>query len=133
MRLNEVFEAAFSGKECEWRFKGSKSPQWFGLDVKICEFDTASYEYRIKPFPTKRLIRADELPPVFWVRPESVERWSLVIEVDGEDLTTLTVTNDLKVYAAVGNIARIANANVPSAWSPDRKEVKSFYIEEESK
>lgn len=83
------------------------------------------YVHRIKPkpLPSKRLIRADELPAVFWVRECGATGWNIVNYVNGEALRVFS-RNDTSIKKLAETIA---------VWSPDRKEVRSFYVEEETK
>jgi hypothetical protein len=82
--------------------------------------NAAYLEWRIKPTPKKRLMRPEDFPVVFWVQGNGSECWGLCTFVGPTGLRT---SNDplLWPYEVLGR---------SWVWSPDRKEIKSFFVEE---
>lgn len=112
-----VIQAHKEGKEIQ--FKG-ESDSWLDVTVATPNWNFYDRVYRVKPTPTKRLMRMDDLPAVFWVRCKGVSTWFLATEVCGNTLCTVQGPDlDLKDH-------EIANFE----WSPDRKTVHSFEVEE---
>lgn len=78
---------------------------------------------RIKPEKKKRLLKVEELPPVFWVRQRrKVYAWELCVGFEiGQRAMKLG-------WGYVVNFNETALEHFE--WSPDRKEVRSFEVEE---
>ena len=68
----------------------------------------------------KRLITGDEFPPVAWVRIPGFNGWFLICGIDTD--------NGLLVGTSYYPIDYLATAE--AVWSPDRKEIRSFWVEE---
>lgn len=91
----------------------------------ILELFKNGYDLRVKPAPTKRLIRADEMGNVIWFRvKDGTDTWHQIVFV-----------SELGYISGVNGISKYWSGveNDFDAWSPDRKEVKSFYTEEDTK
>lgn len=102
--------------------------------------DYSSWYWRIKPEPRKRLIKPEELPPVFWVRDSEKKAWLLVTFVSDEMISGVA----LAILEPHTYLWSVCAANLPAMpsirwdspsletweWSPDRKQVNSFWVEE---
>lgn len=74
---------------------------------------------RIKPTSTKRPMRIDELPALFWVRYKTEKDWELPWKV-----------NDDFIFIKEGCVSPLGYKNGSWEWSPDRKTVHSFEVDE---
>lgn len=82
-----------------------------------------SHFYRIRPTPKTRLIRVEELPAVMWVFQERDFTWELVYGIGPScDPTRLhTKWHSFTIKEAQERHIQ---------WSPDRKDVRSFLVED---
>lgn len=79
-----------------------------------------SNEWRIAPEKQKRLLRVDEMGASIWILfPHAYPIWNLVIKTEGDDLLWLSDGSTFKATEAKD----IAGYK----WSPDRKEIRSFF------
>jgi hypothetical protein len=88
---------------------GSPAWNWYG------------YRYRLKPEPIKRLIRPDEMPLVFWCRRVGDSTWLLVTEIS--EMILKSAGEEYHYWDNPGDLAKYE-------WSADRKEIRSFFVEE---
>lgn len=129
-RRIEVMRAYAYGKGIEvWGADITNENKGIWLECQSPLWNWHDTNYRIKPSPQKRLIRAHEFPPIFWVglfpKPAmSVagleEGWRLVTRISEEKIE-------------IGNNGRwfpIQSWADCYVWSRDRIELRSFWIEE---
>ena len=126
----EVMQAFLDKKPIEiwlghrWAaWQGDLEPKW--------NWNEPDCIYRIKPSPVKRLLKPEELPPVFWVRLKDdigsngpfmticSRPWHLITKVD--ELGSIW-------YFEFGRGINVTTET--HEWSLDRKTVHSFYTEE---
>jgi len=78
--------------------------------------------HRIKPEPKKRLIRPDEMGPIVWFRCEGYDapnEWRLITRFRESSFCIWTIMYEFQ------------DALPDWQWSPDREEIRSFFVEEE--
>lgn len=96
--------------------------KWSVKDV-MRSISDHGWEFRIKPTPSKRLIRADELPAMFWVREKGMHAWFVPLKIEADENGKPYIEWDPR------DLKRVVELKY-AEWSPDRKEVRSFYVEE---
>ena len=109
----------------EWRNDGT--PEWVKTsDAGCILYNDRNERYRRRiEKPTLRLMRPDEFPAVWWVlitanrRKEEIQSWCLVTEVNSKYFC----------YRERG-ILDWLYVDKTCIWSPDRKEEKSFFVED---
>lgn len=76
--------------------------------------------WRIKPALVKRLMRADEFPNLWWFRLLDQNVWYLnsAMKCDGSG------------FSVAGCHLKFEDAKDHWQWSPDRKQINSFFVEE---
>lgn len=115
-----VMTGYLEGKPVEFRLK--QAEHW-KPDVSGLQWNWDSYEYRIQPEKKKRLLKAEELPRVFWVRQRGkVYAWELFVGFE---------IGQRAMKLARGHVVNFNETALEHfEWSPDRKEVRSFEVEE---
>jgi len=102
-----------------------KEAGWADLkDLLYCEHPNFEFfNYRIKPQPKLRLMRVDDLPPVFWVREIGFQAWHLVSEIRGNGI----------IFGNGGSFTLEPSSTWAARceWSPDRKQINSFFKPED--
>lgn len=125
-RIGEALIAFADKKRIQWKSLTTLGWTDWPPDQELAFFHNLAHDkyfrLRVKPEPKKRLIRADELPPVFWVR--NREGWALCTYVS--DKEGLRLAGSVS-YVQIGEDAEKCGI---LGWSPDRKQVFSFWKED---
>lgn len=102
-----------------------------------------SYVFRVKPGKVKRLIRAEEMPADFGIRMKNYgSLWKKPTSISGKDRTDggfaigyLTDEHEPKQewiqITTAQSLYMIPHTEIWE-WSPDRKQINSFFVEEEA-
>jgi hypothetical protein len=131
-----VLQAYADGQTIQWNSLTCGNWQdWLRGDILGLWHNLAHdqyFELRIKPAPSKRLIRHEELPAVFWVRDAAQKIWVMVIAVSETGFCCLMRGNQFEPDDKVSMryMEWTTAAHNDWEWSPDHKEGRSFYVKE---
>lgn len=110
-------------KNVEW-FNGLS---WFPLPGNKLEhlllLLSRNTSIRVKPTPKLRPMRHDEFPAVWWFKSSDSLAWRLVVEII--DSASFVLCNGDHYFFDEPNQDKST-----WQWSPDRKEIRSFFVED---
>jgi len=122
----EVIQAFEDGKsiEAHWKIEDiTRASNWYEVKSGIWDFE--NHIYRIKPKPKCRTMWSDEFPSVWWFRNYAAETWNLVLCQSSFNFRYHGIQDN------EGTVEKIFDeADIYWQWSPNRKDIKSFFIED---
>lgn len=129
-QTGEALIALSEGKPVQWMGTSKRfipNAAWFDC-VNSNDHPMEDTVYRIKPQPKKRLIEHDEFPALFWIRTGVGGNWYMPIF-----LSTAGFGIHLDNASPVEFVSWERVKLFPDSWqwSPDRKQVNSFWVESE--
>lgn len=132
---------ALSEGKADVEYWNMESGQWDSAFALYGMLPVRDDKYRIKPEKKKRLLRPEEMPPIFWIRIKNYGGlWKLPTSISckaGADsgwaigyLTYDQVPDQKWIQIVKQRPERTDSDPELWEWSPDRKEVRSFEVEE---
>lgn len=106
-------------------------------DILEPQWKWEEYRYRIAPVSKTRVIRIDELPPIFWVSKKMhiIPSWHLVTEISSTSLFIHSLRTREDIVPSItledSGFPVCKNNSSDWWWSVDRKEIRSFLVKDE--